>query len=728
MKRWLSLGSLLAALVVFGQTAQAQIPLSVRLIQDDVTVAIGNGSTITLNSLVGASSSAEVELVYRGSGTLTVLTPPELAGTSSFDLTTTGSFPANLAPGGSLRFRLTYRPRNSNQAAAQLTVSLREQPPATVPNTTVTPVSGFLSLNVLGTAPDFIVSYILPTDGNVVPVAPGGTVSLAPVLPDTVTAATISIANQGSGAGRITSVAVSGDGFQILGLPLLPGTLAALREIRFTLRSAARQAGDYQGTLRIGIDGVISEYPILARVLPPNLSYELAVGDRIDTIQPGAATDLGQFTPGEAQTFQLAIRNGGELDVPLTNLSLTGNGFSFVELPTNRTLSPGQSTRLVVNFLPTIPGAYRARLRVNNDTFEFTAAGIGARLRYSYQVPNTENTIVAAGGAVFLAATPVGSRNSATFSVTNIGSTRANVIQVTVDAPRGGFSISNLPTLPRVLEPGEVLSFQIDHAPTSLSATSATLRVDGASFPITVVSPAAPPVPDIEITPASGNVNPLEQPAVSIRLVQPYSLPIAGTLTLSQESAAFFSDPSVRFPNGQTSIAFTIPANSTSAVFPSGGTQTRIQTGSVAGDILLGVSLNSPIASGDATSPLKSVRLTVPALAPTLFGASVVLNNSQLNLSITGMSTTRSLTSMEVELVPQPGVTVTNPKFTINLVAESLFWFRSASSQAAGGVFQITVPIGLTVTGDANAKPLQAVKVTVSNERGASNALTANIP
>jgi hypothetical protein len=721
--------AVLAACLLTVVPAAAQIPVSIRVFQDDGVIGLANGGAVTLNTRLGTSTSVDIDIVYRGSGALTLSASPDLVGSSGFTIDVTGAYPQVLANGGSTRIRATYRPRTSSVTSAQFTIPISEQLPTTQPNTPAPPPTpGFVVVNLIGTAPEFVVSYILPADGNVVPLASGSPIELPAMLPDTQSTAVVSIVNRGSGSGQVTAISVAGDGFVAQGIPLLPGFLEANREFRFNLRFGPRAVGNYTGTLTVGAAGDTQRFPLATRVVPIELVYELALNDQITAVTPGQVVNLGDVLPGDTTTFQLSVRNAGQLEVPLTGVSLTGNGFVAVESPAARTIAVGQTVRLVVTFAPTAPGSYRARVRINNDTFEFTGTATGARLRYTYTLQGTQPAAVNPGSTIFIPSTAIGERTVVRVDVSNTGSSPTNVVQISLDNPRAGYSLTGLPALPRTLAPGETVSFQVVYAPQALNAGGATLRIDGAAFPLSAVTPNTPPIPELEFTPGSGTVQALEQPAISLRLARAYPLEITGVLNLTQEPAAFVTDPSVRFINGQTTVTFVIPANSTTALFPNGATQIRLQTGSVAGDIVIGAFLTAPVATGDAQNPVRVLRLTVPPTAPRLLAATGIRNGQVLTIQVSGISTTRSLTRLEVEFKPRAGVTLTTPKLTINVEAESLLWFRSAASQGFGGVFQLSVPLTFTVTGTANESPIESLTVSVANERGTSNTVTAPVP
>src|SRR5262249_21041982 len=131
----------------------------------------------------------------------------------------------------------------------------------------------------------------------------------------------------------------------------------------------------------------------------------------------------------------------------------------------------------------------------------------------------------------------------------------------------------------------------ISGTPTAVANTSVTITVtDSASR--TATRSITITISAVRITiggPATSGSG--QQPPLSITLSTPASVDVTGTLTLTFVSSVGGTDDMIRFSNGQRTIAFTIPAGSTNAVFsPANPT---ILTGTVAGTITLTASSTS---------------------------------------------------------------------------------------------------------------------------------------
>lgn len=235
---------------------------------------------------------------------------------------------------------------------------------------------------------------------------------------------------------------------------------------------------------------------------------------------------------------------------------------------------------------------------------------------------------------------------------------------------------------------------------------------------VLVVIPAT--VPSVSIDGGADVMDPLQQPSIAIALGAPYPAQITGRLTLSfvSDAVAPDDDPAIQFATGGRSVAFTIPANTTSASFsiPS----MAIQTGSVAGTITLRVAL----AAGDADitpaggAAIRTIR--VNRAEPKIRAATGTRSSSGLQLTITGFSTSRELASARVTFTPSPGGNLQTTELSVPLTDFAAKWFQDPLGMQFGSQFTLVLPF--TVQGDASA--IASATVTLANQTGASAPVT----
>ena len=186
---------------------------------------------------------------------------------------------------------------------------------------------------------------------------------------------------------------------------------------------------------------------------------------------------------------------------------------------------------------------------------------------------------------------------------------------------------------------------------------------------------------------------------MSFSLAEPYPLNLIGTLTLTFSSEVFNNDATVQFATGGRSLNFTIPAGTTRAQSPNSETQIRLQTGSVAGTITLTATVATSSGINLTVENPPSMTLTIPQGPPQLVSVQLGSKTTTgFTLLVTGYSTGRTLSQMDLEVVSDAGETVNNPKLSLNVEPAFLSWYQNVQSQQYGSLFTATVPVSLEGT------------------------------
>jgi hypothetical protein len=208
-------------------------------------------------------------------------------------------------------------------------------------------------------------------------------------------------------------------------------------------------------------------------------------------------------------------------------------------------------------------------------------------------------------------------------------------------------------------------------------------------------------------------------------------LALQGTLTLSFTSAVFTDDPAIQFAAGGRTVKFTIPANSTQAVFTGGATSMPMQTGTTAGTITITPSFSTENGFDLTPTSPAALTLTVARSIPQLANESVTSEtNSSFTVILSGYSTTRALSQLTVQINPKPGATLSTTTLTINVASTSSSWFQSTTSQPYGGGFSVAIPFVLSngsTTTDL-VHQLQSLTITATNDVGTSTSISVPIP
>jgi hypothetical protein len=354
---------------------------------------------------------------------------------------------------------------------------------------------------------------------------------------------------------------------------------------------------------------------------------------------------------------------------------------------------------------------------------------VGSQLNYTYTSGSTAVPVTANGAVIF---TPfaVGSSESLTFSIQNAGTTAAVLSTISLAAPSTIFALSSLPGLPATLKPGAGVSFSISFAPNNTGNLTATLLVNSDSFAVSGTGTPPPSLPSYSFVGPSGTEQPDQQPGVGLTLASSYPYPLQGTLTLAFTSNVFAGDSSIQFANGGLSVNFTIPANTTQALFSGNATAVPLQSGTTSGNIVITPSFSLQNGFNVTPTSPSTLTLTIPSLAPQLLSGGIsAATTTSFTLTLSGFTTSRVLSQLNVQFTPVSGHTFSPSQLTIDVSTASASWFQGSAASDFGGSFLLEVPFALS-NGNSTANLvsfLQSLSITATNNVGASSALVVPI-
>ena len=704
----------LLALLALPMAAQQ---FSVRVQLPDLTIDATDGTTITMPAAgIGQTISAAVVVTNRGSApaTLNFVQP---SGSTDFTLSNVPETPISVTSGGTFGFNITYTAKTSTRTLG------RAQFNATVNNSAIN-----FGLNLAGVAPEFVYSYTAQ-GGNQTGILDGNTVRFPDTNIDATSNAVVVVSNRGSYQGTFNSAVASGAEFGTVNVPLSNTTVEAGRDVRFSVTFTPKSLQSSTGKLDVQTADRKLSFILEGAGTGARYNYEVVRGADAGPIQPNQMVTLADANVGDKSAVVVRFRNTGNSDGRIAAISVSGAGYSLTEVPLlPLVVPPNQSVSFTVNFQPTTPGRALGRLRIGTDDFDLSSNGLGSTVNYAYVINNVANT-VAAGGSVIFTPAAVGGSSRLRFTMTNTGTSTATVSSVGLAAPTTVFTLANIPALPVNLAPSASAGFDVVFTPNALGTSTSTLRVDNQIFTLTGAGNAPPPLPEIRFDGATGTQDALQQPAVGLTIASAYPLALTGSLTLAFNSDVFSNDPAVQFATGGRTVAFTIPANSTRAVFPNNQNQIRVQSGSLAGSITLTPTINTTEGSINLTPTTPpSLTLNVAPAAPRIL--SVALGGktaTTITLLVSGYATNRSVTTMRMQFTPLAGENVGTTDVTVPVEASFIGYYQGPASAPFGSLFTISVP--LTLAGDIKnvtsvTDTLQSVNVTLTNRVGTSNSVS----
>ena len=722
--------ALLLVLVAGWGSAQT-FPFQLRVTSTSTAAVVPNNSTIGFSTSLGQSQTIRLTATYDGSGKVTVPQSPQIFGSPDFTATLSGTPPLTLSPGENLIVDIQFHPTTASGANAQFNLPFSETTSITNPPTVS---QNQISLNLQGTADSFVLSYILQADLNVVPLQPGGTIPFPPTLINTTSQANLDITNVGSGSGQVTSVTLTGSpAFKLVGVPLPPITVNSGLQLQLGVTYKPTVVGSDSGQIQLSFDsGTSVTVNLQGSGVSPMFSYNVIQGGQTTPVTPPGPLSLPDTNVGSSSSVVIQVQNTGNSTGTINSPPTVTGPFQITyQSVFPQVLMPNGSFTFTLTFTPTQPGNQTGQLLIGSDLFTVNGNGLGPNIVFSYVSGGTTTTL-APNGSVIFSPTQVSQTSQLTFMISNMGTTTANVSNIGIGEANSPFSVSGLPNLPTSLAPGQTVPFNINFAPTTVGPANGTLRVDATVIQLIGSGTPPPPLPAYTIQGPSGNVAAQSQTVVSLKLASPYPLALTGILTLST-SGNLVSDPAVQFSTGLQTVQFVIPANSTDANFANQGPQLHLQTGTVASTITLTPSFATQAGGINVTpSSPTTLQFTVAPAAPVLI--SVAPANETANsfvLNLIGYSTTRTLTSVTLQITAAAGKTLGTSQVTINIQPAATFWFQSTASQAFGGQFEVTLPLtiqGTVPTGQTLLQTIASISATASNEVGTSNSLTATLP
>lgn len=725
-------------------TAPGQQPSS--FLNDTTIPFSANAPTATITAEYIGSTVATIPMGPNGS-------PPWLVGSTEFTVTVpmAETFPLMLTPGTSLTFIITFKPVSSSAAAATITIPFSEVNNA--PGATG-PISSAIVIPLIGTSPAVSFAYAF-SNGNAHSLASGGTIPFPATPLNTPATATLAVFNSGSGVAEITGITYppSTSPFQVSGVPLAtpanPFPLSASAptplELSITYTPTAVENDTGQITLTFQ-DGTTDTINLAGSGVTSTLSYCTLSGTTCTSVSTGGTITFppvtvaaGGSTP-TSSTVIVQVKNTGAATATINSVNVSPP-FAVTSTQTFPvTLAQGQTTSFTISYTPTQVGSCSTNpsqcgtLVIGNAVFMLSGTGLGPQLTFSYASAGGTVSLGTSGEVIF-PNTQVSQSDKVSFTITNSGTTATTVVLVSA-SPSPPFSV---PTLaPVTLAAGKSTTFPITFAPTITGSVTGTLNVNNLTVGLLGAGTSPPALPSYTISGPSGNVAPATQTPISLTLAKSYPVDLEGVLTLTT-SGSLGTDPSVQFSTssaaGNRTVDFVIPAGSTSANFAGQGSQILVQTGTVAETVTLAPSFMTTAGLDVTPGSPPTLQFMIAPAAPVLTGLQIINatgspTSASFAVVITGYSTTRDLSTVNVTFTPASGFSLTTSQQSENIGDQSSAWFQSSASQAFGGQFQITIPFNLTGKVPTNQSLLEAissVSATISNSVGTSGSVQGNL-
>jgi hypothetical protein len=306
----------------------ATVSLSGTGVQGQLTAS---PSLLTFGSLAtGSSASQTVTLTNGGSASVTISQATASGhGFSISGLTT----PLTLASGQATSFSAQFAPTSGGNANGTITIA------SNAPSSPTT-----ISMTGTGAQPQMSVTPSSAAFGN--------------VSTGTNNSQTITLSNGGSASLTVSSVSVTGTGFSISGITA-PLTILAGKNATFNAIFAPTASGAVTGSISL-----VSNAP--SSPLAISLSGTGLAATKVLSLSTSSLS-FGNVNDGSSNSLSVALTNNGNANVTISNLGVTGAGFSTSGVTVGEMLTPNQSATLTVQFAPTTAGAVTGSVSISSD-------------------------------------------------------------------------------------------------------------------------------------------------------------------------------------------------------------------------------------------------------------------------------------------------------------------------------------------------------------------------
>jgi hypothetical protein len=321
--------------------------------------------------------------------------------------------------------------------------------------------------------------------------------------------------NTGTAAVQISSIAASGTGFSVNGITA-PFTLNAATTATLNVVFAPTVGGSASGSVTVTSNANNSSLtiPVTGAGAQPGLS-----------ITP-ASFAFGSIVDGQTKSQNFTLTNTGTSSLTISQLSVSGAGYSISGLTTPSTIAAGASATFSAVFAPTTAGSLPGSVTVSSN-----APGSPATIALSGTGVAGTATLSANPTSLSFGSVNAGVASSKSVTLTNSGTANVTISQVTVSAK--DVAASGV-TTPLTLTPGQSQAMNVTFDPSAAETVSGNITVASTQGTNTVISVSGTGIQaGVTLTPASANFGSVTVGSTNSQTIQ-ISNPGNGVLTITQ--------------------------------------------------------------------------------------------------------------------------------------------------------------------------------------------------
>ena len=421
--------------------------------------------TVDFGSVGAGKQVSHAALVVNNSKSIVTLTKANIS-RSEFSISGL-KFPLFLNPGQRSNFTVWYKGGRAGKAAG--TLSFNGEPGA--PNPVI------LTGSTGNSGQQLTVSPASHNFGN--------------VTVNTVANAAVSLTNSGAANLTISRIVVSGTGFAANSIKT-PTTVPAGGNVVLDVAFSPKTTGNFYGAVTVSSDD--PDTPTETIALDGTATTQ-TIGKLIAT---PAALNFNNVKQGSTASAVTTLKNVGTANVTLSQINISGSGFSTSGIATPVLVVPGESLTLTVKYSAASNRTSSGNISLVSAQGGVTSVSVSGTVAQSSL--NLSPANINFGNAV------TGVTNSQTVQIGNPGTVPVTITAANLSG--AGFSTSGL-TFPLTLSAGKTSTFNMQFGPKSAGASSGSLSLvsDASNSPAVVALSGAGVAAGLSLTVNPLNVN-----------------------------------------------------------------------------------------------------------------------------------------------------------------------------------------------------------------------------
>jgi hypothetical protein len=438
-----AVGNTTGSIVITSNAANSPLTIALNGTAAQAGLSVSSSSYGFGSVIDGQTKSENFTITNTGAAPLTI---SQLSASGAPYSVSGLTLPATISAGAMTTFSVLFAPTNAGNFTGTVAIT------SNAPNS---PAS--ISLGGTGTASTVTLS------------ASTNSLSYTGIYVGGSSAQNVIITNNGNTSATISQVNVNAKDFTTSGITT-PLTLAAGQSATLQVIFAPSASENVEGNITVSTSqGGSAVVSVFGNGVQPAL-----------TITPSSVS-FGSVTLGSPISQTIQLTNSGTGTLSISQLNVTGSGFSTNSLSLPVNLTAGQSTTFNAEFSPTATGAVTGGVSIVSN-----AAGSPATIALSGT--GVAQTLALSFSSTSLAFGSVNMGNSSTLpeTIKNTGNSNVQISQITESG--AGFSLSGAST-PVTLSPNQTTTFNVIFDPTSSGSSTGTVTVtSNASGPPTTIA------------------------------------------------------------------------------------------------------------------------------------------------------------------------------------------------------------------------------------------------